>query len=198
MVTRKHLAVRALSEGGKTAPSGLLRAQDATGSGRSQGEETWEKNNIFLCPRLEFQLSTWKGDRPSSSSSFLSQPQDSPVRAARESARCFIFHLVCTWHLAPFLGRGSFLLNSGSGEMSPATRQPAATAEVYLIVHAGPPLCSASEGFAIYCTPHNARAVASSVKPSQPRGSQPPLEPPLSLTASPTHNPTSYPLAFAT
>ena len=52
------------------------------------------------------------------------------------------------------------------------------------------------ESLALYCTPHNARAVTSSVKSSQPRGSRHPLEPPPPppQTASPAQNPFRHPL----
>ena len=66
----------------------------------------------------------------------------------------FFFSFVCKSHLAAFSARARFLLNSGSGETSPATRSP--SSEVYLIVHADPLPCSASGGFAVYCTSRNA------------------------------------------
>lgn len=113
--------------------------------------------------------------------------------AARESARCLFFSSVCKWHLAAFLARARFLLNSGSGEMSPATHSP--SGEVYLIVHAGPPPCSASGGFAVYCTSRNAWAVTSSLKPSQPPGSQPhwsPCLPDCIHHMEPNQAPTSF------
>lgn len=161
----------------KAVPSGLPRAQDASRPSPSQGEEALEEKQHFPVAR------DWNSNCPLERETIIQLISAPALRvdlweAARNLPGVSFLALVCKWHLDAFLARGRFLLNSGSGETgNPATLSP--SNEVYLITHADPPLCSASGGFAISCTPCNARAVTSSVKPSEPRGSQPPLEPPL-------------------
>lgn len=148
--------------------TGCFRAIPVGGRG-----EAGETATFSHSPRWGFLLYHLRDQHPMSS---RSSPQGRPTQRQSGNLPSAFFPQQCINDVSlPFRPEGGFYLIQTPERW---LRHPAAPAGRFIPLHTQAHLhvLLLQESLALYCTPHNTRAVTSSVKSSQPRGSQRSLE----------------------